>query len=115
MTPTEQVQLIERIRQARADILLVALGQPKGEIRIHDHLDQLAVPLSIQLGASFDFLAGTARRAPRLWQVLGCEWLYRALSDPRRLLPRYLGNARFLIQLLGRDLVIATTVFSRQP
>ncbi len=96
LTAAEHGELLSTIRAARADILLVAFGQPKGELWIHDNLSELNVPLSIQLGASFDFLAGTARRAPNIWQWLGAEWLYRALSDPRRLGPRYARNLLFL-------------------
>ena len=88
LSEAEHRELRGRIGDSGADILLVAFGQPKGEIWIHEHRDDLGVPLSIQLGASFDFLAGTARRAPRIWQRAGCEWLYRALSDPLRLAPR---------------------------
>ncbi|MEO8272193.1 MAG: WecB/TagA/CpsF family glycosyltransferase, partial [Aureliella sp.] len=98
LTDIEQCELQSTIRTARTDILLVAFGQPKGELWIYDNLSQLRVPLSIQLGASFDFLAGTARRAPALWQWLGAEWLYRALSDPRRLGPRYARNLLFLVK-----------------
>ena len=95
--------MLQRIRDARSDILLVAFGQPKGELWIAENLQELQVPLSIQLGASFDFLAGTARRAPRCWQWLGGEWLYRALSDPRRLGPRYARNILYLGKLRWAD------------
>lgn len=98
LTSAEHDNMLARIRQARTDILLVAFGQPKGEFWIYDNLTELQVPLSIQLGASFDFLAGTARRAPACWQRCGCEWLYRALSDPRRLIPRYARNVIFLMK-----------------
>lgn len=100
----EHSELIESIRTVKPDILLVAFGQPKGECWIYDHYIELGVPLSIQVGASFDFLAGTARRAPRFWQKIGCEWLYRALSDPKRLVPRYAQNSLFLGRILVRDL-----------
>ncbi len=103
LSQAEHSELLQRIRVEKTDILLVAFGQPKGEFWIYDNFNELGVPLSIQLGASFDFLAGTARRAPRLWQRLGCEWLYRALSDPRRLAPRYASNLLFLAKLLVRD------------
>jgi N-acetylglucosaminyldiphosphoundecaprenol N-acetyl-beta-D-mannosaminyltransferase len=103
LSPDEQRQMVQRIRDANTDILLVAFGQPKGEFWIHENLEQLGVPLSIQLGASFDFLAGTAKRAPLLWQRLGCEWLYRALSDPQRLFPRYGKNILFLLSHLLAD------------
>lgn len=103
LRPEEQSQMLKHIRDVGTDILLVAFGQPKGELWIHEHLAELNVPLSIQLGASFDFLAGTARRAPRLWQQTGCEWLYRACSDPKRLMPRYAANAWFLLRCLWRE------------
>lgn len=103
LSPQEHEQMLAHIRQAKTDILLVAFGQPKGELWIKSNLNQLQVPLSIQLGASFDFLAGTAKRAPKLWQMIGCEWLYRALSDPKRLLPRYGKNIQFLAGLLLQD------------
>ena len=105
LTSAEHDALLQSIRNARTDILLVAFGQPKGEFWIYDHYQELQIPLSIQIGASLDFLAGTARRAPRVWQRLGCEWLYRALTDPRRLVPRYASNLLHLIKLLLHDLL----------
>jgi N-acetylglucosaminyldiphosphoundecaprenol N-acetyl-beta-D-mannosaminyltransferase len=105
LSRAEHESIIETIRASRADILLVAFGQPKGEFWIYDNLNSLGVPLSIQLGASFDFLAGTARRAPPIWQRIGCEWMYRALSDPRRLAPRYALNIAFLIRKIFQDTV----------
>lgn len=103
LNAAEHDAMICRIRDAKPSILLVAFGQPKGECWIYDNLTQLGVPLSIQLGASFDFLAGTVQRAPKFWQRIGCEWLYRACSDPRRLGPRYARNILFLIKLLALD------------
>lgn len=103
LTVQEHRDMLQGIRDARTDILLVAFGQPKGELWIVDNLHELQVPLSIQLGASFDFLAGTARRAPRIWQRVGGEWLYRALSDPRRLGPRYARNILYLAKLRWYD------------
>ena len=104
LTDEEQERMYARIREAETDILLVAFGQPKGEFWIFDNLKKLGVPLSIQLGASFDFLAGTAKRAPVIWQKLGCEWLYRALSDPARLVPRYAKNLWFVLTTMSRDI-----------
>lgn len=100
----EHEELIQRIRAARTDILLVAFGQPKGELWIYENLAKLNVPLSIQLGASFDFLAGTSQRAPEKWQKLGLEWLYRMCCDPKRLGPRYAANIIFLLRRIGSDL-----------
>ena len=100
VSEAEHAAMLNRIRMARTDILLVAFGQPKGEFWILDNFQELGVPLSIQLGASFDFLAGTAKRAPKAWQAVGGEWLYRAFSDRKRLFPRYGRNFLFLLRQL---------------
>ncbi len=96
---------VARIKKARPDVLFVALGQPKGEYWIEDHLKELGVPLAIQLGASFDFVAGQAKRAPKWMQRTGLEWLYRAVQDPWRLIPRYLGNFVFLLRSVRREMI----------
>jgi N-acetylglucosaminyldiphosphoundecaprenol N-acetyl-beta-D-mannosaminyltransferase len=96
--------IVDKIKAARADVLLVAFGQPKGEFWIHENYLQLGVPVSIQLGASFDFVAGTAKRAPRFFQMTGLEWLYRALSQPTRLIPRYWKNFVFLMRTLRNEI-----------
>jgi N-acetylglucosaminyldiphosphoundecaprenol N-acetyl-beta-D-mannosaminyltransferase len=103
LNPKEQAAQDERIRNSGADLLLVAFGQPKGERWIHQHYKRLGVPVSIQLGASFDFIAGTAQRAPQIWQRIGLEWAYRMMGDPRRLVPRYAANAWFLASVLIDD------------
>ncbi len=96
---------IARIKQSKPDLLFVALGQPKGEFWIEDHLEELDIPLTIQLGASFDFVAGNATRAPKLMQKLGMEWLYRTLKDPVRLAPRYFSNFVFLLKAIRQELI----------
>ena len=104
LSSAETNDMIKQVNGSGADILLVAFGQPKGELWIYEHLPKLQVPLSIQLGASFDFLAGTAKRAPAAWQRLGLEWMYRALSDPKRLGPRYAANIGYLLRRLAADI-----------
>ncbi len=107
LTSQEHSQLIGRIRAARPDLLLVALGQPKGEIWLAENFRALGVPVCVQVGATFDFVAGRVRRAPKWMQKIGLEWFHRILSEPRRLLPRYVHNALFLLQALTRDLSAA--------
>ncbi|MCY2975518.1 MAG: WecB/TagA/CpsF family glycosyltransferase [Planctomycetota bacterium] len=108
LSDVEHKQLLSRIREAKADILLVAFGQPKGEFWIDDNMEKLDVPVSIQLGASFDFIVGSAKRAPVWIQKMGFEWLYRTYHDPKRLVPRYAKNAWFLLKSIRRDLLDAT-------
>ncbi len=108
LTEDEHDQLCGRIQSTKPDILLVAFGQPKGEFWIEENYQSLGVPFCIQLGASFDFIVGKARRAPVWMQKIGLEWLFRSLSDPRRLLPRYIKNALYLVKAVRRDLLEAT-------
>lgn len=90
----ETRQVVTNILKCKPDILLVALGAPKQEYFIRAQLEELAVPVAIGVGGSFDILAGTAQRAPHWMQELGLEWLYRLVKEPRRLgrvmaLPRF--------------------------
>jgi N-acetylglucosaminyldiphosphoundecaprenol N-acetyl-beta-D-mannosaminyltransferase len=104
MPEADMAALVDRIHAARPDILLVALGQPKGERWIDKNLERLAVPVCAQVGASIDFAAGRVRRAPRWMQKTGLEWLFRMLQEPKRLAPRYAANIAFLFKMLARDL-----------
>jgi N-acetylglucosaminyldiphosphoundecaprenol N-acetyl-beta-D-mannosaminyltransferase len=103
MTQEDELALIGRIRAAQPHILLVAFGQPKGERWIYKHLVELAVPVSVQVGASLDFAAGRIRRAPRWMRKSGLEWAFRLGLEPRRLLGRYLRNAWFIARMLALD------------
>lgn len=100
-------QSLDHIRRAKPDILLAALGQPKGEYWVQQHFELLDIPLSMQVGATFDFVAGVWKRAPRFFQKTGLEWLHRACSDPVRLVPRYTKNILFLIKALRKDGIAA--------
>lgn len=78
-----------RLRAARPDLLLVAFGCPKQEKWLNMHYRAAGVPVSIGVGATIDFLAGTMKRAPLWMQKTGLEWIFRLLQEPRRLFRRY--------------------------
>jgi len=80
------------------DILFVAFGQPKGEFWIAERLEQLGVPVCVQVGATLDFVAGRVKRSPKWMQKTGLEWVYRMMQEPRRLAKRYLDNIVFLVR-----------------
>lgn len=101
-TAAEHVRLVERIRNAAPDLLFAALGQPKGELWLHQNREALGVPACVQIGASFDFVVEKIHRAPRWIQRLNLEWAYRICCEPRRMFPRYLSNAWFLANALMR-------------
>ena len=84
-----------RLKEAQPHLLLVAFGAPKQEKFINLHVREWAVPLSIGVGGTLDFLAGAQKRAPVLVQRIGLEWVWRLATDPGRLFRRYAGNLRF--------------------
>ena len=103
LTDDEEAAMVERIREAKPDILFVAFGQPRGEKWIAENCEALGVPMCVQVGASFDFVVGNVARAPKWVQKIGQEWAYRLLMEPRRLFARYIGNIRFLAKAVLRD------------
>jgi exopolysaccharide biosynthesis WecB/TagA/CpsF family protein len=94
------------IRAAEPDIVFVALGVPKQEIWARNYAGQLRIQ-AICVGAGLDFIAGAQRRAPLVLRRIGCEWLWRMLTEPRRLAPRYIIILCWLPFLLTGELVAA--------
>ncbi|MBU1148576.1 WecB/TagA/CpsF family glycosyltransferase [Patescibacteria group bacterium] len=77
--------LRNKINRSRADILLVAMGAPKQELWIAKNKDHLrSVKLAIGVGGAFDFISGNVKRAPKILQKVGLEWLWRLASQPWR-------------------------------
>ena len=82
--PEDEESIVERINNSDADVLFVALGAPKQELWIDKYRDRLNVPVVIGVGGSFDVIAGKVARAPKVFQRLGIEWLWRLLKEPWR-------------------------------
>jgi N-acetylglucosaminyldiphosphoundecaprenol N-acetyl-beta-D-mannosaminyltransferase len=101
----EAPQVIARIKDSGAKVLLVALGVPKQEHWIHDHLQQTGVMVSMGVGGLFDFYSGRIPRAPAWVREIGMEWCYRFLQEPRRMWRRYfVGNFVFLTRVVRERL-----------
>lgn len=99
--------VLDTIREARPHVVFVALGAPKQELFVDQYLRNLAIPVAVGVGGSFEILTKITRRAPRVIQRLGFEWFYRLCQEPRRLWRRYLlGNPHFL-WILTRQWVLA--------
>ncbi len=81
--------LISQINESHAEIVLVAMGNPKQEQWILNNNHQLNCKLISGVGALFDFWAGDKPRAPKLVQRLRMEWFFRLCLEPKRLLKRY--------------------------
>lgn len=98
----ENEAMISAINHSNPDLLWIGMTAPKQEKWAYTHLDRLDVHCHIgTIGAVFDFFAGTVKRAPERWQRVGLEWLYRLLSEPRRMWRRYfIGNAKFIYYIM---------------
>ncbi|MGC1219422.1 MAG: WecB/TagA/CpsF family glycosyltransferase [Phormidesmis sp.] len=84
-------QMVSLIERSQATVVAVCLGAPKQEKWIAAYCDRLpSVDIFMAVGAVVDFEAGVKPRAPRFVSELGLEWLYRLMSEPRRLWRRYL-------------------------
>lgn len=94
--PLETTRIIECINEAAPHFLFVGLGAPKQEYWMDTYREQLGARVALGIGVSFEFVGGIVARAPRWMQALGLEWLFRLLSEPKRMWRRYLiGNVQF--------------------
>lgn len=95
-TPEQRPALFERIRASGAAIVTVAMGSPKQELLMRDCRALYPQALYMGVGGTYDVFTGHVKRAPKVWQNMGLEWLYRLLSQPSRIrrqlkLLKYLG------------------------
>ena len=100
-TSDQDKQIVEYINKCNPDILLIAFGNPKQELWYARNKHLIKVPVSIGVGGSFEFIAGTVKRAPTLIQKVGLEWIFRLAMEPKRLWKRYLiGLFKFSFMIL---------------
>jgi N-acetylglucosaminyldiphosphoundecaprenol N-acetyl-beta-D-mannosaminyltransferase len=103
LTPEEDEDVIRRINRSGADVLWVGLSTPKQEYWMHEHASRLEVPVTVGVGAAFDFLSGTKRSAPAWMQERGLEWLFRLVNEPTRLWRRYLVGGSLFVYWIAVD------------
>ncbi len=77
-------EIYSDLERVHPDLILVALGSPKQEYFIDGLKSRLPNSLMIGLGGSFDVWSGNVARAPKIFQKLGLEWLYRTIKEPSR-------------------------------
>ncbi len=98
--PEEEEEIIQNINACGADCLFVAMPTPRKERFLRRHRHALVPRFIMGVGGSFDVYAGKVKRAPRIVQKLGLEWLYRVMQEPRRLWRRYFTtNSRYALLL----------------
>jgi len=111
LTADEDREAIANIVKSGAEVLFVGLGCPKQEKWMAEHIDALRLVM-IGVGAAFDFISRAKPQAPHWMQTCGLEWLFRLISEPKRLWKRYLlNNPRFIFHFL---IQLFSTIFKRK-
>ena len=97
-------RIATEIAACQPHLLFIGMPSPFKEIWAERYRHVLQVPLIIGVGGSFDVLAGYIRRAPRAFQILGMEWAWRLLMEPRKLWKRYLTTNSQFLWLTAREM-----------
>jgi len=105
LTEKEDEEVIQRINQAKPDVLWVALGLPKQEKWIFEHRAKLKVPVIIGVGAAFKFLSGEVKRAPEWVGSAGFEWLWRLFQEPKIIWRRVFIDGPIFLWLVFLDIL----------
>jgi N-acetylglucosaminyldiphosphoundecaprenol N-acetyl-beta-D-mannosaminyltransferase len=96
LTQEEDAGYVSEMNASGVKVLFVGIGCPKQELWMSKHRNQLNCVM-LGVGAAFDFISGRKRHAPVWMQSVGLEWLFRLISEPRRLAGRYFKhNPRFI-------------------
>lgn len=94
--------VLQAIRDTQPDVLLVAMGTPLQEIWIDRHAGQLPGIVCIAVGGLFDFMAEQVVRAPKVFRLVGMEWVWRFMMEPTRLWKRYTVGNLIYLQVLAK-------------
>lgn len=112
--PAAMASLRRKLREAKPDMIYVALGSPKQEVLIDQLRAELPGTWWVGVGISFSFISGQVRRAPAWMQHTGLEWIHRLTQEPRRLARRYLiDGLPFGADLLAR--AVARRILHYRP
>lgn len=104
--PDECLQICQILKESGANVVLVGLGNPKQTKFIYNYKEQVPeIDVWMALGATIDFEAGNIKRAPKIFQTLALEWLYRFLMEPKRLWRRYFVEDMPFFWLLAKQMM----------
>lgn len=101
-SPASSIVLAKKIKKSKIDFLCVSLPKPISELWIKSYGVETGAKVLAAFGASINFLIGIQKRSPKIFQTLGVEWVWRLLSEPKRLFKRYLleGFGEYLRMIL---------------
>jgi len=97
------LNICQLVKEAHADMVVFGVGAPKQELWSKQYSHKLNTKVILCVGATIDFLAGEKSRAPIWMRKIGMEWLHRMLSEPKRLVRRYLIDAVVFPLLVFRE------------
>lgn len=101
-----QRDCVEFALREKASFIFIAVGSPQSEKIAHMlSREPSATGIGLCVGASLEFLVGAKKRAPMWMQKLSLEWLYRMITDPKRLWRRYVFGAVPLTMLFWREVM----------
>jgi N-acetylglucosaminyldiphosphoundecaprenol N-acetyl-beta-D-mannosaminyltransferase len=103
--PVQNQLVVEQVLASRPDVLLIGMGMPRQELWLLRHRHLLAGCVVVTVGGAFGYLGGDRPTAPRWLGGLWLEWLFRLLTEPRRLWRRYLVEPVVLVGPVVRVLL----------
>jgi N-acetylglucosaminyldiphosphoundecaprenol N-acetyl-beta-D-mannosaminyltransferase len=104
LSPEEDEMVVSGINSSGAKILFIGLNTPKQDFWMAAHRNRVA-SVMVGVGAAFDFLSGSKPQAPRWMMRIGFEWLFRLITEPKRLWRRYLKHNPRFVALFGMQLL----------
>lgn len=101
----EEAGVVQMIKDAKPDLLFVAISSPKKEQFLGRYQAEMKVPFAMGVGGTFDVMVGLVNRAPVWMQNAGLEWFYRFLQEPRRMFRRYFIEDMYFFWLLLKEML----------
>lgn len=98
-------RVIQEMKKTSPKFVLVALGSPRQEYFIQNALKELPSSVMIGVGGSFDVWSGNVKRAPKSYQKMGLEWLYRTLNEPKRFKRIFPALPKFVFNVIKEDIL----------
>ncbi len=97
-------KIVEQINSSNADLLFVAMGSPKQEYWLARYRAAIDVAFCMGVGGSFDVAAGAIKRAPKIFQKTGTEWLFQLLTEPRKRFKRQTVYVPYMLRVFGKGM-----------
>jgi len=111
----ESIQIIDDINKVKPSILFVGFGHGKQEWWIDTYLKEMpSVKVAMGVGGAFDFVSGKATRAPKIFRMVGLEWLWRLILEPKRIKRIWRAVFRFPILFLGTQMLRTKEIDTNQ-